>query len=96
MTDPFLGEAQLVMSPLIRDLDIKMWAFIAGVTFDDSSTQRQWSSSLFDLLGNGSGTYMYRLIRGPNVPNVSVTTGPFINTAFRFRINSFFVCQSSF
>lgn len=64
-----LGEAQLVMSPLIRDLDIKMWAFIAGVTFDDSSTQRQWSSSLFDLLGNGSGTYMYRLIRGPNVPH---------------------------
>ena len=64
-----LGEAQLVMSPLIRDLDIKMWAFVAGVTFDDSSTQRQWSSSLFDLLGNGSGTYMYRLIRGPNVPH---------------------------
>jgi PA14 domain len=64
-----LAEAQLVMNPLIHDLDIKMWAFVAGVTFDDSSTERNLSSNLLSPLRDGSGAYMYRMIRGPNVPH---------------------------
>jgi PA14 domain len=64
-----LAEAQMVMKPLIHDLDIKMWAFVAGVTFDDSTTERNLTSNVLNLLEDGSGTYMYRMIRGPNVPH---------------------------
>jgi hypothetical protein len=64
-----LGEAILTMNPPVADLDIKMHAFVAGVTFDDSTAERDISSNILQVNRDGAGTYVYRMIRGANIPH---------------------------
>ncbi len=59
-----LCNASLVIEPLVVGIDIKMFTFVAGVTFDDSTTVRWIVSS--DFIAEGTwGTYPFKLIRSP-------------------------------
>jgi hypothetical protein len=62
-----LCSAELVMSPLLPDLDIYMYIFVAGVTFQDSTTKQWLQSNSFTLGSDGFGHLPYWLIRGPAV-----------------------------
>ena len=62
-----LCSAELVMSPLLPDLDVYMYIFVAGVTFADSTTKQWLQSNSFTLGSDGFGHLPYGLIRGPGV-----------------------------
>lgn len=62
-----LLEAHLEMRPLVRGLDVRMRAFIAGVTFDDSLTEHAVSSDQFVEMPDGTGRYTYRMLIAPNI-----------------------------
>lgn len=57
-----LALAELIMKPLIPDINIPMTTFSAGLTFDDSTTSRLVSTNDFFP----DGTYPYRLLRAAN------------------------------
>lgn len=61
-----LVESELVMDPLIFNLDVKMHAFVAGVTFEDSTLDLNISTNnpAFRLT-NGQGRFTYRMIMSP-------------------------------
>ncbi len=60
-----LCEGTMTMIPLVRALDFHMQAYIAGVTFPDSTTSMTVSTDLFTPDGFG-GQYTYQIIRGPS------------------------------
>jgi hypothetical protein len=62
-----LCEGGLVMDPLVLGLDIRMHAFVAGVTFDDSTTLKWITSDGFTVNESGVGKFTYRLIKAPGV-----------------------------
>ena len=59
--------AELVMEPRVPDLSVKLWTFKAGVTLDDSSASRIFSSNLFVPQADGSGRYAYKLLCSPKI-----------------------------
>lgn len=59
-----VAEATLTMTPLIRDLSMKMTTFVSGVTFLDGTTLFNGSTNLFIPVGS-SGTYPYGMLRAP-------------------------------
>jgi PA14 domain len=61
-----LAEGTLVMTPLVRDLDVTLSAWIAGVTFEDSTTVKKVTTNAFSPTSTG-GTYVYRILTGPSV-----------------------------
>jgi hypothetical protein len=58
--------ASLSMEPLVPGLDIKLYTFVAGVTFEDSTTVR-WATSESFIQQEGSGVYWFKLIRAPGI-----------------------------
>jgi hypothetical protein len=54
-----LSTSELIMSPLIKDLTVRLRVFVSGVTFEDSTTTRTVSTNSFlvDELLNGHYTY---------------------------------------
>ena len=61
-----LGRIDLSMTPLVPGLDIKIYAWVSGVTFDDSTTVR-WVTSNDFTLNSGQGIYRFRLLIAPNI-----------------------------
>ncbi len=57
-------EAQLIMSPLVKNLDVKLSMYTGGVTFEDSSLVKMISTNEF-AGQNGDGNCVYRMIRNP-------------------------------
>jgi hypothetical protein len=63
-----LCSAELIMSPqLLPGLDVYMYAFVAGVTFEDSTTEHWFKSADFYQGSEGFGHLPYFLIRAPAV-----------------------------
>ncbi|MBA2676947.1 MAG: hypothetical protein H0U76_00900 [Ktedonobacteraceae bacterium] len=60
-----LTRGRMTMTPLVRDLEVQMHAFIAGVTFDDSTTNKSVYTNDFTLEGT-AGYLDYYLIRAPS------------------------------
>ena len=54
-------EAQLVISPLVRDIDVRLTAYTAGITFEDGTLETFISSNQFEPDGQ-SGVCRYRII----------------------------------
>jgi hypothetical protein len=48
----------------VHDLDLRLDAYIAGITFPDSTTSMTLSSNSFSPNGS-DGIRLYRVIRGP-------------------------------
>lgn len=57
-------EAQLILSPLVPALDIKLSMYTAGITFEDSSLEMWLGSGQFQTQ-DGDGFCPYRIIRMP-------------------------------
>lgn len=57
-------QAQLIMSPLVPHLDIRLAAYTAGITFEDSSTT-MWVNSNEFVEHDDWGGFIYRLIQSP-------------------------------
>lgn len=62
-----LCQAKLVMTPLIHGIDVHMYAFVSGVTFEDSTTDKIFSTENFVEENPGIGIYTYQLIRAPGI-----------------------------
>jgi hypothetical protein len=58
-------EAKLIMSPLIRDVDVRLSVYTSGITFEDSSLEYWISSEEFTEIGT-DGFSLYRIIRTPS------------------------------
>ncbi|MBA2479414.1 MAG: hypothetical protein H0V44_02030 [Planctomycetes bacterium] len=61
------GEALLRMAPLVPGLDVRMWIFVSGVTFGDSTTAYTVGTDAFALEPSGSGRHRFELIRASGV-----------------------------
>lgn len=59
-----LLEAQLIMSPLVPHLDVKLSTYTGGITFEDSTLEAMINSSAFERQGQ-NGIFTYRIIRSP-------------------------------
>lgn len=57
--------AKLIMSPLVRNIDVRLSVYTSGITFDDSSLE-QWINTNEFTEANGDGSYEYHIIRTPN------------------------------
>ena len=62
-----LCSANLLMSPLVPNIDIVVHCWVAGVTFPDSTTTMTISSNDFAADGQGGGSYAYSLLVAPGV-----------------------------
>jgi hypothetical protein len=62
-----LCRANLIMDPLVPGIDIKLYAYVSGVLFDDSTSLRWLTSESFVPYPSGSGKYQFRLIRAPGI-----------------------------
>jgi hypothetical protein len=59
-----LCSANLFLEPIIKDLDIKLYTFSSGVTFEDSSIIRWLTGGDFKSV-NTIGIYRYGILRAP-------------------------------
>jgi len=57
--------AHLIMSPLVKNIDVKLSVYTSGITFADSSLE-QWINTNEFLEAQGDGAIEYRIIRSQN------------------------------
>ncbi len=67
-----LGTAYLIQTPWVRQLDVKMHAFVSGVLFANGTNRLEVSTSSFtrrDAMLYEPATHLYQIIRSANATN---------------------------